>query len=219
MSVSSPAKQLSFKLTPSAPLSSRYLVLHSGIVETVEAIEATVRRVAADPVQFAPLYLFGPPGCGKSHVIMAAAAEAASALTPEERIRIYRLQGEPDDAWVAGFIACYETMRSRGGLLFVEADSHPQEAVINPHVRSRLLAGEVRPLTYPREEELRPILRSLLERRNMRLSESSINYMMRRLPRDPLSFATIFAKIDELSLNESRRLGLGIVREVVGSSS
>ena len=70
-----------------------------------------------------------------------------------------------------------------------------------------------------KEEELSPILNSLLERKNMKLSERSVAYLLRRLPREPLSFDAIFARINELSLEESRPAGLGVIRELIDNSN
>ncbi|MCB0359098.1 MAG: hypothetical protein KDD44_05670, partial [Bdellovibrionales bacterium] len=70
-------------------------------------------------------------------------------------------------------------------------------------------------LRPPGEEEFEPIVRSILERRNMVVSEFSLRYLLRRLPRRALSIEEISAKISALSFAESRPAGLGVIRDVL----
>ena len=56
---------------------------------------------------------------------------------------------------------------------------------------------------------------SLLERHNLRLADNSLQYLLKRLPRDPLSFDAIFGKINELSFQQGKPARLGLVRQVV----
>ena len=96
------------------------------------------------------------------------------------------------------------------------ASKHPPKAATtNPHLQSRLLASEMIQLKYPEEEELKPLLCSLLERHNLHLSEASMAYILKHSPRDPLSFESIFARINEISLISSRPANQRTVREAM----
>jgi chromosomal replication initiation ATPase DnaA len=99
-----------------------------------------------------------------------------------------------DKAWVPSFIELYDRLKREGGLLFIRAAKPPKDVTDNPHVLSRLLAGQAVLLDFPREEECVPILHSLLERLNLKLTNRAIDYLIRRMPRNPLSFEVILAK-------------------------
>jgi chromosomal replication initiation ATPase DnaA len=78
-----------------------------------------------------------------------------------------------------------------------------------------LLAGQAVLLDFPREEECVPILHSLLERLNLKLTNRAIDYLIRRMPRNPLSFEVILAKISAESFSLSKPAGLSVVRKIV----
>ena len=85
----------------------------------------------------------------------------------------------------------------------------------NPHIMSRLNSLTALSLDYPSEEELRPILNSLAERNNLKLSDTNLDYLLKRLPLKPLSFANIFARVDELSLTDGKPAKRSVLKEAV----
>lgn len=198
-------QQLNFSLQPSDPYSPNYFVRHSGVSEAWDFIADACRQHIANPSYFQLIFVHGPQGVGKTHLLEASRAESA------HNFAIVRLS-EID---TAAFIDQYERCRTAGGILCVEADCAPNEATNDPHIRSRLLNGTILKLEYPAEGELRPLIESLLERHNLRLSETSIEYLLRRLPLDPLSFSNIFAKISDVSLGRYDSARLGIIRELL----
>ncbi len=214
------AKQLYFDLSLPEPYSLKYFVVHSGVNDAVSTIETAIAMVRDGVSSAQIIYLFGPAGTGKSHLISAYRAVAGDFEIFTDEIAIVtgtELNSDIDDeqSFVRNFTSRYEQVRSAGGLLFVEATAHPKAIVNDPHLQSRLLAGQVVALEYPREEELKPLIHSLLERRSLKITARSLEYLLRRLPRNPLSFDDIFAKINELSLGELRPSGLGVIREIM----
>lgn len=209
-------EQLSFKLRPAEPLALSYFVTHTGVAEGLQALEQSVQSVVEDPTRFVFLYLCGPSGTGKTHLMEGFKAWALErGLEPEKYVSIVLPQQALDDDETARFIATYERMRTHGGVLICSSRVSPLAATENPHVRSRLLAGQVVELGYPREEELRPLLLSLLERHNLKLAERNLQYLLKHLPADLLSFDNIFGKISELSLSRGKPAKQQIVRDVV----
>ena len=209
-------KQLHFNLEPENPHSLEYFVPHSGALTATQALEDVLYEVREGPEIFFPIFIYGPEGSGKTHLANAY-ADLMKTAVPEDRIRIFDVDEvcASNDDWVRLFISEYQDFNTNGGVFFVLSKQSPRETTDNPHVQSRLLAGRVLELSYPVESELRPVLQSLCERRNMRLSDFTIDYLLKRLPREPLSFAELFAKISELSLSEKRPAGLGLIREIM----
>ncbi len=208
-------EQLSFTLTPRAPYALSYFVTHCGVAEAVFIISAAVEELLSDPGVFRSVYVYGPRGSGKTHILRGYADEAISRGLAPAKIFIIDLQQpvSPGES-----ISRFEELRASGGLVFIEGRYPPAEQTSDPHLRSRLLLGSVQELRYPPEEELPPVLLSLLERRNMKMSEQTIQYILRRTPSDPLSFSDIFARIDRLSLRQGRPAGLAVAREVLSGN-
>lgn len=208
--------QLALALRPAEPYALSYFVTHSGVVDAVSYLERLIEEAVADHTAFHLVYLYGPRGAGKRHLVEGYYRAATSRAYPEDRCLRFCFDSLalPDDA-VAGFVAAYERCRSAGGVILAAGESHPSELSENPHLTSRLLSGNLFALCYPREEELRPILVSLMERRNLRLSERSLDFLLRRLPLDPLSFDTIFDRISELCYQQGKGAGFKAVRTIL----
>jgi len=209
-------EQLSLNLTPTEPYSLKYFVPHQGVAEGVAVLEQAVKEFQSGASRFVMVYLYGPAGAGKTHLLNGYAKLALTDEVASERVVVRDLNDyNESDEWVREFISTFERLKADGGLLLISAANSPDDATSNPHVLSRLLSGSVVSVDYPPEEELEPLILSLLERRNLRLGARSINYLLKRIPRDPLSFDVIFGKISELSFSTQKPAKLGVVREVV----
>lgn len=208
-------KQLKFQLTPREPFSLRYFVAHSGTAEAVSVLEQSVADVAEHSGQFHCVFVYGPAGSGKTHLLNGFYFRAIEGGIEKSRLSIFSLSDVlGGDDKISEFVSRYEELKRSGGLLFVEGPelNNPE---INPHVRSRLFSGYVVRICYPQEEELRPLLMSLVERKNLRLSEYSINYLLRWLPLSPLAFDKILSAVDEILSPGTRRGGHAAVTEVI----
>ena len=209
--------QLALGLSPRQPYSLDYFVPHSGVAEAYAALEQALENAASCRQYFQLIFVWGLPGSGKKHLLEGFCQRAAERGIPQERIyKVFFKQGEsPDDDEVSQFVRIYEQMRASGGLIFGAAILSPDGVTSNPHLLSRLTAGSVFELSYPREDELAPLLSSLLERKNLKLPSKTVDYVLKRLPRDPLSFEGVFARISELCFRQGKTAGPGIVRQVL----
>ncbi len=212
-------QQTVLDLKSAKPFGRRYFVPHSGVAEAVLAVEQAVEQVKADDSESQFIYVFGPEGVGKTHLLKSCEEAAHNAGLPADKADFIDFGSEVSEDDAPHFNEVYERVRRAGGLLVSAGRQDPSNSEITPHVRSRLLAGRFFELKHPSESEFKPIIKSLLERRNIQLSEFSIDYLLRRLPRKPLSFDALFARIAELCLSESRPAGLGVIREVFNESS
>ena len=208
-------EQITLPLESSLPRSVFNLVPHSGIMEAVTSFESALDVVVEDKSAFRMIYLYGKEGSGKSHLIDAYLERAALRGICAE-LKVFQLGSENDrEDWVSYFISEYERIKSCGGVIIVEAREHPVSAATNPHLQSRLLSGEVIAVNPPLDEEVRLVVESLLARRQVEISEYVLDYLLKRIPRDTLSFSSILARIDELSLRDKKPVGLAIVRKVL----
>lgn len=213
------SEQLSFDLHAHNPYAARYFVPHSGVIDAVLSLRRAIDLLLRDETCFSAIYAFGRQSSGKTHLLSAAVENALQAGLAKTKLFFCDLsecpRGYSDDTVASQFVAAYDRLKREGGVLLAVGDRAPQDREINPHLKSRLLAGEIFELGPPQESELRPLLLSMLERKNLRLSEYSLNYLLRRLPRDTLSFERIFAKIHELCFSLGRPANWSTVREVV----
>ena len=214
-------EQLVLPLQVSNPHSLEYFVPHSGVAEALALLHHGLNSVCVDPSSFRLCALFGPKGVGKSHLLRAFHSEALRCGLPTEKLVIFDSTELEEGCalggadWASHFIDRYERLRGDGGLLLLASRLAPEELSDNPHLRSRFLAGSKSLLQLPREEELLPVLKSLFERRNLRVSDFSLEYLINRLPSDPLSFDAIVAKIDRFSWENGLPATQGAIRKVV----
>lgn len=222
MLVRSSAGQLGFDLRPVEPFALQYFVSHSGVAEAYAELDAAVHEVASEPHRFRSFYIYGPKGSGRRHLVQGfrlKAQELGLSLDSFYELELPSETGAISDETVREAISAYEQLRAEGGIFALRGRFSPAETSENPHLTSRLLAGSVLRLQYPAEEELRPLLLSLLERRNLRLSERSIAYLVKRIPLAPLSFDSIFDKISQISLGEGKPARLGVLRQALSEES
>ncbi len=222
MAGNSMKEQLGFELQPQQPHDLSYFIPHSGVVEAVGLFELALDAIRADAKTFRAIYVFGPKGSGKRHLCAGYRTRARDVGMDVDLFDFAQLaaqftgEGELSDAVVERFVSTYERLRAKGGLLISFASIDPGSLTDNPHLRSRLFAGASAQLHYPREEELRPLLSSLSERHNLRLSERTMAYLEKRIPLDPLSFEDIFDKVNRISLGEGKPASMSVVRQVLG---
>ena len=213
------SKQVPLPIQTRDPYSERFLIRHSGNIAAFTELESHLEMHRQSPETFSCLYLFGPAGSGKTHLAEVFREKARSSV-PQVPFELFEVPegvdaDHDDESWAAPIVSTYERMKSGGGILIFLSRVAPGDATSNPHVSSRLLAGRVLELGFPQESEFRAVIDSLIERHNMKLSDYSVDYMLRRLPRKPLSFDSIFARISEFSLAESKPPGLGVIRSVI----
>jgi len=70
-------------------------------------------------------------------------------------------------------------------------------------------------LELPSEQEIRPIILSIAERQNIKLTERMISFLVKRLPLQPLSFHYILSRLNDYALEKGRPINEDVLREAV----
>ncbi|MDD2942618.1 MAG: hypothetical protein PHC51_06585 [bacterium] len=220
------ASQLGLKLSPENPLDAEFFVPHSGTITATELLETLFELCASRQKQFVFAYIYGPQGTGKSHLI-ATFIEQCKSVRPQagyieiSTMRLPVIASESNtqaiEEWVPHFVSEYQRLLTQGGMLILEAECPPSTSSTNPHLRSRLLAACTAQVTYPSPQELHPLICSISERNNLKLSEKNLEYLLKRLPLRPLSFERIFARLFELSLERGVPAKQPLIRETLKS--
>lgn len=203
------------KLAPQNPYALSYFVRHSGVAEGAAALERAVEQLVADPQSFSVIVLFGPDGTGKRHLSEGYLDYGIELGVDKGKISTVALEDCPDDQTIERFVGDYDRLRSTGGIIICRMAEHPEKLSSNPHLRSRLLAGQVIKTGLPEELEIVPVVKSLAEKHNLNLAEKSISLIIEYLPRDTLSFETILAKISELCFAHGKSAKISVVRDAV----
>jgi DnaA-homolog protein len=183
-----------------------------------------------------PLWLWGAPGSGKTHLLQAvcaAAGEAAAyfpldrslALPPEalagfERTRVLCID---DVDAVAGDLAWERTLfhlfneaaELRTRLIFAAASPPRQAGWSLDDWRSRAGSCVVYQLRELDDEGRVEALRLRAAQRGLQLPYETSEYLLRRMPRDLRSLFDILDHLDEASLVAQRRLTIPFIRDAL----
>lgn len=215
-SLSANREQLILQLRPTAPYALSYFVSHSGVGEAYLTLQSIVDRACEDSTSFSFVYIFGRAGTGKTHLLKGFHGELKARNFPEEQIALFEFSDAANaDEIASKFVSEYERLKKQGGVLLVEAPQAPEALTANPHLLSRFKSAQIFQLELPSESELQPVIQSLSERHNLRLSAQHIQYLLKHMPRDLLSFDDVLAKMSEFSLKNSRPAKFPVIREMV----
>ncbi len=209
------------------------------IVGTNQMVIGALTRSLADSTE-AVIYLSGPDGCGRTHLLLGhcAAAErqglrcAYLPLADTDRLSpamldgletldliaiddVHRIAG--DVGWERSLFNLFNRCRESGARLLFSADRGPAALPLDlPDLRSRLAWGltlAVQPLD---DEGRLQLLQSLARRRALALPEEVARYLLDRSPRHPSALNGAIDRLDRASLAEQRRLTIPFVRDQLG---
>jgi DnaA-homolog protein len=185
----------------------------------------------------APVWIHGPRGAGKTHLLQAACAAAgdggrATAYLPLgpvraegpgilggfEHLALVALDDldavAGDGPWEGALFSLYNGLAEQGGRLALAAAGSPAATPVRlPDLASRFAASEVY-LVEPLAEADQPAaLRRRAERRGLELPDETLGYLTRRAPRDFATLCRMLDALDTESLAAQRRLTVPFVRD------
>ncbi|MEK8047026.1 DnaA regulatory inactivator Hda [Ideonella margarita] len=178
-----------------------------------------------------PIYLYGPAGAGKTHLLRALAGQV-------------RLQGGRcgwfdadaplpwtfDEGWSLIVIDGAERLdaarQHAAFTLFVEAATHqiqmasagrepPVALEVREDLRTRFGWGAVLGLQALSETDTRAALRREGERRGLPLSDEVLDYLLTRFSRNLASLMTLLQRLDSFSLAERRHVTVPLLKKMV----
>ena len=185
------------------------------------------------------LWLWGPRGSGRSHLLQAACAEVGGAgYFPLEELAalgpecLAGAAGLPlvaiddagrvagDAAWERALLFLYREIEAAGHRLLVAASSAPRHAGFAlPDLSSRLAAAPTHALQALDEAGQREALRLRAAVRGLDLPEDTIAYLQRRHPRDMPTLLALLERLDVAALSAQRRLTIPFIRQALDSAA
>jgi DnaA family protein len=191
-------------------------------------------RALAQPKTFDAIYLWGPPGSGRTHLLRATHAAAQTGRRPA----VYVAGGDAgselpcppggllivDDLDLLGAAAqialfrVFNTARLAGLALLLGGPAAPLQLALREDLRTRVgsaLIYEVKPLS---DADKGAALKSHATQRGMRVDDELIAYLLRHAPRDLPTLIALLDALDQASLEQKRPLTLPLLREVLAGA-
>jgi DnaA family protein len=179
----------------------------------------------------APIYLWGPSGSGKSHLLHAMAeacmarglrVSAFSAATPlpwEEEAECSLVLLDDcellDDARQHAAFVLFVNAVTRGAQVMAAGRLPPVDLPLREDLRSRLGWGHIVPLQPLDEAPMRAALRREADRRGVFLSDEVLDYLLTHFARDLQHLMGLLARLDAFALTHKRALTLPLLRKML----
>ena len=171
---------------------------------------AALREALAGGERF--VFLWGPGGSGKTHLLRAfseaAAAAGVEAVAADDVGRL----GEAEQ--IALFDRC-NRLRASGGALAAAAEVPPAQLALRPDLRSRLASGIALQLHPLSDAEKAAALSARATERGMTLDRELIAYLLSHFDRDMGTQIAMLDALDRYSLQRKRAVTLPLVKEAL----
>jgi len=158
------------------------------------------------------VFLWGPGGSGKTHLLRAFSAAAAAARREAAAADDVSRLGEAEQ--LALFDRC-NRLRASKGALAASAEAPPAQLPLRADLRSRLASGIVLQLHPLSDAEKAAALRDHAASRGMSLDRALIAYLLSHFDRDMGTQIALLDALDRYSLQRKRPLTLPLVKEAL----
>ncbi len=192
---------------------------------------AAVAQLLAPTVRATPVYLWGPAGSGKTHLLQAVAERARQAGVQAAWFnaadRAPWLHEEPPALIILDDCDGIDASQQQAAFgLFVEAATHavplyaagrlpPVDLKLREDLRTRLGWGHVHALQPLSEPEVRAALRREADRRGVFLGDEVIDYLLTRFARDLKHLMAQLDRLDEYALASQRAITVPLLKLVL----
>jgi DnaA-homolog protein len=214
---------------PPAPSFDNFVVGDN--LEALEAVRALAGGTPAAPLGTRFVYLWGPPGSGRSHLLQALeTAELGTGGSPR-RLRpdspLDRFGFEPDvrtwllddcdgfdgDRQAAAFHLFNAVQSYAGARLASSGLEPPARLALMPELATRLGWGLVLQLKPLSDADTARALAGTLAERGINASPDVVPWLMTHAPRNLGSLRALVDALDEFSLERKRAITLPLLRE------
>jgi DnaA family protein len=179
----------------------------------------------------APIYLWGPTGSGKTHLLQALlhrmhdegrrcavfgpADRAPWGYDEQWRLIVIDDCEQLDAAQQHAAFSLYVQSVGHGASMVAAGRLPPVDMPLREDLRSRLGWGHVLALQPLSETEVRAALRREADRRGILLADDVIGYLLTRFARDLKSLLALLDRLDEFSLVHKRSVTVALLRRML----
>jgi DnaA family protein len=212
-----PMRQLLLDIRPPArPDLARFVTGRNG--ELMAQLRAMLDGTATERM----VYVWGPPGSGKSYLLAAwaAACEARGLAVVQGGIAagevvVADAVDDWDDARQRAGFAAFNQVREQGGLWLAAGSLPPAELPLMPELQTRFGWGLVFQLQPLSDADKRTALQQHAETLGFQLDPQVADYLLTRAARDMQSLLAVLEALDRISLETRRPITLLLVRQLL----
>lgn len=174
------------------------------------------------------LGLYGPAGCGKTHLVDVFAARTgaelidASSLASRDPVSIANCVAAAawDDAENIqdehAFFHLFNALREAGKHFLVVGRTAPARLKISlPDLQSRLAGMPAVEILQPDDATIAAVLAKLFHDRQLDVSPSLIDFVLKRVPRTFSAVQMLVDRVDQQALAQGRKITVPLVRDVL----
>lgn len=231
--LSAPHRQLTLDLgtPPPKTFENFFAGANAELVAHLAGLDAAL---AAGPVADRTLYVWGEPGCGRSHLLQALVAGASSArarfVAPpsplsafgyDPGVAIYALDDVDqlvDAQQIALFNLFNEVRASPGSALVVTGNAAPLHLAVREDLRTRLGWGLVFHLGALADDSKAAVLKHAARERGLVLADDVPVWLLTHYRRDMPSLMRVLDALDQFSLEHKRAVTLPLLRAMLADS-
>jgi DnaA-homolog protein len=197
-------------------------------VEALSALQAWL----AGALDERCIYLWGAPGCGKTHVLRALVAAAQDRAQPSVYVESHAVEALEAEAILPRLVALDDAERLSAAqqaalfrlfqraveddtLLLVSAAAAPAALSLREDLRTRLASGLTFQLHLLSDDDKVQALRSHAAARRFELAPEIAQYLLERRMRDLASLMQVLDALDQYSLRTKRPITLALLREML----
>lgn len=196
-------------------------------------------RTVAEQGGVGAIWLHGPAGAGKSHLLQAACRETdrcgrsamyiplaeAESVAADILLRLESLDLVAIDdvgtvagktQWELALFSLFNACLTSGCSLLISADSPPAQAQIAmPDLKSRAAGSVVYRLEPLNGDQRSEALIRHAQWRGLKIDDAAATYLLNRIPRDMKAVVEWLDFLDRASLAEQRRLTIPLIRQAM----
>jgi DnaA-homolog protein len=175
-----------------------------------------------------PVYLWGPGGSGKTHLLRAlawaleksgastawfdAAHPLPWALSPTDRLMVIDRADQLDSAAQQAAFALFVDAGTHGVQVAAAGRLPPVDLPLRDDLRSRLGWGHVFALHAVADAQARAVLHREAARRGIALGDDLLNHLLTRFDRDLGHLMALLDRLDQFALSRARPVTLPLLR-------
>ena len=178
------------------------------------------------------LAIFGPPGCGKSHLAHVFALRAAAMVVEPGDVNVSSVVNliEPNSSLVIengesvpdprALLHLFNAMKEKGGHILLTSREPPSRwPVTLPDLKSRLAAVQAVRIDAPDDAMIEAVLVKLFADRQLSVSPDVVAYMLRRMDRSFAAARRIVDLADTESLAGQRPISVPLIKSILSASA